>query len=185
MNDLTPGFNNPHQAQCCFRAILDAMSHPGRIMALDLALEPPPPLSRAAAACLLTLTDGMTSVALPAAAAPWLTFHTGARITTPATADFTVTQHLPRLADLPAGIDEAPEDGATLIIDLPTLDTGAQVNLTGPGIKTALATLLPLDRDFIAQWRQQSERAPCGVDLILCAGHRLLALPRSVTIEAL
>lgn len=185
MTLLTPAFSDSHQAQRCFRAILDAMSHPGRIQTLDLTLEPPAPLSPAAAACLLTLTDGMTSVALPDLAAPWLTFHTGARIAGPASADFTVTQQLPCLTDLPAGTDETPEDGATLIIDLPTLDTGAAVRLTGPGLESTLTTVLPFDTAFIAQWRLQSERAPRGVDLVLCAGHRLLALPRSVAIEAL
>jgi alpha-D-ribose 1-methylphosphonate 5-triphosphate synthase subunit PhnH len=185
MTDLTPGFTDPHAAQRCFRAILDAMSHPGRIVTLDIALDPPESLSPAAAACLLTLTDGMTRVAVPDSAAPWLIFHTGARMAAPADADFTVAHHVPSLADLPAGTDEAPEDGATLIIDLPALEAGHPVRLAGPGLEGALSTTLPLDPIFIAQWRLQSERAPRGVDLILCAGHRLLALPRSITIEAL
>ncbi|SIQ10776.1 MULTISPECIES: phosphonate C-P lyase system protein PhnH [Acidiphilium] len=182
---LTPGFADAHESQRCFRAILQAISRPGRIVGLDVTLEPPAPLSPAAAACLLTLTDAMTSVALPESAAPWLVFHTGARLAPPAEADFTVSPGRPRLAGLPRGTDEAPERGATLIADVQSLDTGRDVRLSGPGIATPITVHLPLDADFIHQWRDQHERAPCGVDVILCAGHRLIGLPRSLMIEAL
>jgi phosphonate C-P lyase system protein PhnH len=182
---LTPGFVDAHDAQRCFRAILEAMSRPGRIVALDVALEPPAPLSPATAACLLTLTDAMTSVALPGSAAQWLVFHTGARLAPLGEADFTVSNERPSLAGLPRGTDEAPERGATLIADLESLSSGRDVRLSGPGIATPLAVCLPLDADFIHQWRDQHGLAPCGVDVLLCAGHHLIGLPRSIMIEAL
>ena len=43
-------------------------------------------------------------------------------------------------------------------------------------------TRLPLDADFIAEWRAQSRTAPRGVDIILCAGTTIIGLPRSLTI---
>ena len=41
---LTPGFSDPVQdSQQTFRAILDAMAHPGRIVITDNTLSPPTP----------------------------------------------------------------------------------------------------------------------------------------------
>jgi alpha-D-ribose 1-methylphosphonate 5-triphosphate synthase subunit PhnH len=40
-----------------------------------------------------------------------------------------------------------------------------------------------LPDDFADLWRANRRLFPCGVDLILCAGDHLAALPRSVTIE--
>ena len=56
MTMLTAGFADPVlDAQACFRAVLEAMSRPGRIQRTGTALKPPEPLNRAAAAVLLTL----------------------------------------------------------------------------------------------------------------------------------
>ena len=52
---LDAGFADPvHDAQTCFRAVLDAMSHPGRITSVS-GVTAPPPLNNAAGAVLLTL----------------------------------------------------------------------------------------------------------------------------------
>jgi len=40
-----------------------------------------------------------------------------------------------------------------------------------------------LPDDFAAQWAANHTLYPCGVDLVLCAGERLCALPRSVRVE--
>ncbi len=39
-----------------------------------------------------------------------------------------------------------------------------------------------LPADFIAQWAANHALYPRGVDMVLCAGDRLCALPRSVQI---
>src|SRR3954447_6195559 len=78
---ISPGFADPvGAAQTTFRAVLTALSEPGRIMTLDLALEAPPPLGLASAALALSLLDGDTPLWCdPAAraAVPSLRFHTG------------------------------------------------------------------------------------------------------------
>ena len=184
MNDLSPGFSSALDAQACFRAILSAFSTPGSIVTLAATLTPPHGLSSASAALLLTLADTHTKVALPTAshAHDWLTFHTGAPLASIAEADFCVATARPALSGLRQGTDAKPEDGATLILDVERLD-GPAFRLSGPGLKTDITVALPLDAGFITEWQAQTHNAPRGVDLILCAGNQILALPRSLQIE--
>jgi alpha-D-ribose 1-methylphosphonate 5-triphosphate synthase subunit PhnH len=186
MTVLTPGFADAGQAQTCFRAVLRAMSFPGRGVSVGTALPAPPGLSPAAAAVLLTLADPAVTVHLQdERAADWLIFHTGTRLAAADAADFVVASTRPRLGDLAPGSDEEPEGGATLILEVPALDGGQRARLTGPGIESALVVELPVDREFFAEWQDMSARAPCGVDVLLCAGTQLLALPRSLHLERL
>ncbi|MCA3414980.1 MAG: phosphonate C-P lyase system protein PhnH, partial [Roseomonas sp.] len=53
MTRLTPGFADPVlDAQASFRAILEAMSRPGRIQRIEARITPPAPLCSAAGAAL-------------------------------------------------------------------------------------------------------------------------------------
>ncbi len=171
------------QAQATFRAVLRAMSFPGRVITVPQAAAPEG-LSPAAAAILLALTDQTVSVALPAPAlSTWLGFASGARPAPPEAADFVVAHTRPPLAALAQGDDAAPEASATLIWEVPAL-AGPAIRLIGPGIQDALITNLPLDTAFLTEWAAQARKAPCGVDVILCAGRDIVALPRSVKLEA-
>ncbi|MGE4481526.1 phosphonate C-P lyase system protein PhnH [Acidocella sp.] len=186
MRDLSPGFGSPLEAQACFRAVLSAFSRPGHRVALPVPpAVAPPGLSRACAALLLTLADAQTRVALDEAhpARDWLVFHSGARLTGARDADFHVSATRPALATLRQGSDEVPEDGATLILDLPAFAPGRAMRLSGPGLKEETTTALPLDDGFVQEWRVQSRAAPRGVDVVLCAGMEMVALPRSLRIE--
>jgi len=187
MSVLLPGFAAPGEAQSCFRAVLEAMSRPGTILMAGAALTPPEQICPAAAAALLTLVDNTTSVSLPdgtQAAQDWLVFHTGARLAPAPMADFVLAWDRPDLATLRQGTYDEPETSALLIVQLPSLEGGSPFRLTGPGIETACAISLPLDKNFVAQWQAQSRRFPLGIDILLCAGSRIMALPRSVSIEA-
>jgi alpha-D-ribose 1-methylphosphonate 5-triphosphate synthase subunit PhnH len=182
-----PGFTDPvHESQAAFRAVLDAMSEPGRIATLGEGLTPPAPLDPATAAILLTLADSDTPLWLdPAAAAaePWLTFHCGAPQAAPEAAAFAVTLGLPDLRWFNSGTHEAPERGATLIVQLPALGAGQAWQLSGPGLKSpATLHVAGLPDDFSALWTRNTARFPRGVDLILCAGHSAVALPRTVAV---
>lgn len=186
---LTPGFAEPVlDAQRCFRAVLEAMARPGRVQRLPGLPTPPAPLGAAAAAVLLTLADAETPVWLDAgeAAAAWLRFHAGAPITaTPAEATFLLASGTPpALAELAQGSDEEPHRSATLIVQVATLEEGAGWRLTGPGIEHAhRLRVTGLPTGFAAEWQANHARFPCGIDLILCAGERLAALPRTTTLE--
>jgi alpha-D-ribose 1-methylphosphonate 5-triphosphate synthase subunit PhnH len=184
-----PGFADPvDEAQTTFRAVLDAMARPGKLLQVSPRLTAPPPLDLATAAVLLTLVDNETPVWLDTtamAARDWLAFHCGAVIIgTPEETRFAVAFTLPELAALPAGTHEAPENSATLILQVAALGTGARYRLSGPGLRepTLLAaTGLPVD--FAAIWQRNHALYPRGVDIILCADTTLTALPRSVSIE--
>ena len=88
LRTLAPGLADPaHDAQQLFRAILDATSHPGRIVSLPAAPTGPGALSAAAAAYLLTLADRDTPVWLASEfdrleVRDFLRFHAGAPIVT-------------------------------------------------------------------------------------------------------
>ena len=183
-----PGFADPvAQAQASFRALLDAMARPGTIATVGQGLTPPAPLDPATAAVLLTLVDGDARLHLPpdcAAARDWLVFHCG---TTPcddsASAGFVATRTMPDLAHLATGTDEAPESSATLVLQVLALGTGPAFRLAGPGLKApAIFRAEGLPPDFAARWAANHALFPRGIDLVLCAGTALAAIPRSITV---
>jgi alpha-D-ribose 1-methylphosphonate 5-triphosphate synthase subunit PhnH len=185
-----PGFVDPvADAQATFRAVLNAMSHPGRIYEAGAGLLPPTPLDSATAAVALTLIDHETTLCLDAAmqtSAPWIVFHTGSPIVADRTAaDFVLASGCPDLSELQAGTDEAPEASATLILQITELGSGAAYCLTGPGLaEPGILHATGLPDDFIGAWRRNHAQFPRGVDVIICAGDQLVALPRSVMLEA-
>ncbi len=185
-----PGFADPvGEAQATFRAVLDALSRPGRICTAGAGLTPPAPLDAATAAVALALVDQETPLFLDAAmqtAGPWLAFHAGAPIIADATrAEFVLASSWVDLAELPSGSDEAPEASATVILQVAALDSGTAYRLSGPGLAAPVVLRADgLPPDFVAAWRTNHALFPRGVDLVLCAGTTLAALPRSVTVEA-
>ena len=183
-----PGFSEPvNGAQTCFRAVLDGMSRPGSLHEAGAGLTPPRPLDPATAAVLLTLVDADTPIWLApnfSNARDWISFHCGAApVPEIGQAAFVVAGEMPDLAALNTGSDEGPEEAATLILQVRGLGQGTWLQLAGPGL-AAPATLLVdgLPDGFAAAWAANHALFPRGVDLILCAGNTLAALPRSVRI---
>jgi alpha-D-ribose 1-methylphosphonate 5-triphosphate synthase subunit PhnH len=183
-----PGFADPVlSAQETFRAILEAMSRPGTIQVAGAFLTPPRGLGQSAAACLLTLVDADTTLYADAAfeaARDWIAFHCGAPFASDiAEADFVLVERLPDLASLAAGTDDGPQDGATVILQVEGLGCGTALVLSGPGLKAPVSLSVDgLPANFPSLWAANHARFPRGVDLILCAGDRLVALPRSLRI---
>jgi alpha-D-ribose 1-methylphosphonate 5-triphosphate synthase subunit PhnH len=184
---LSPGFADPvADAQACFRSVLDAMARPSRIHSVAGAV-PPAPLCSAAGAALLTLVDHETPLWLDPdadAARAWIQFHCGAPLAGIGDAAFGLALSLPDLAALPAGSDEAPETSATLILQVASLGRGRRFRLRGPGLRGGAELAVEgLPADFVTQWQRNRSQFPRGIDLVLCAGDQLAALPRSVTVE--
>lgn len=182
-----PGFTDPvTEAQACFRSVLNAMSGPGRIVAMSHSIAAPP-LDPATAAVLLTLVDADVTLWLDDALSPsrdWLAFHAGvARASTLGAAAFVCVTALPPLTEVFAGTDAAPESAATIILQVPALANGPRLTVYGPGLE-APTVIAPqgLPADFVTQWEANHRLFPRGVDLLLCAGGAFLALPRSVRI---
>lgn len=185
---MRPGFADlVFGAQECFSALMNAMARPGRMQLCAMLDDLPHGLAPAAAAAVLTLADAETPFWTDAegGAREWLGFHTGAVFAPlPAQAQFLLaTRGMPTLAGLNQGSDETPQESATLILQVSGLDDAAGWRLTGPGIQQEhrlLATGLP--EDFLAQWAANRAQFPRGVDLVLCAGTQLVALPRGTEI---
>lgn len=185
---MRPGFTDPvFGAQAGFAALMKAMARPGRIEDCASLRDPPPGLDPAAAAALLTLADAETPLWTDAEgeARDWIAFHTGAPLVgDPARAQFLLaTRAVPPLAGLDLGTDETPQDSATLILQVASLADGAGWHLTGPGIEHEhRLDVTGLPADFAAQWAANRAHFPRGVDVVLCAGARLAALPRTTCI---
>jgi alpha-D-ribose 1-methylphosphonate 5-triphosphate synthase subunit PhnH len=185
---MRPSFDDPvRDAQSCFRAVLEAMSRPGRIQPLVHGLRPPGPLHPAAAAVLLTLADAETPLHHDAGqdAEAWLRFHCGSPSAIAAEAAFVLaTGTPPLLAALSQGSDEEPERSATLVLQVASLTAGRGWRLSGPGIEQKHDLLVEgIPEGFVQQWQAQRRCYPRGVDVILCAETCIAALPRGICIE--
>ncbi len=198
-----------HGSQAVFRRVLDAMSRPGRVHELPVGLfehpsRPALPLGTAAAALLLTLCDSETALWWsPGPRLPqlhdWARFHAGVRWVDPVEDADVVGVRASALTSalwsrLRLGSDIAPHTSATLIVevdDLEALDVGphdrrarhdgeALLRLEGPGIeRTGRLRVAGIAREVWQARIAQSAIYPCGVDLLLCCGHRVAGLPRS------
>ena len=186
---LSAGFADPVlNAQGCFRAVLDAMSRPGRVHPLSAAPMPPVPLCAAAGAVLLTLADNETPLWLDAgsAVADWLRFHCGCPIAAePGAAAFVLaTGAPPPLTAIFPGTDEEPHRGGTLLLQVEALTEGGGWRLSGPGIEREhRLRIVGAPPGFVAAWKANRALFPRGVDVILCAGNGVAALPRGTMVE--
>jgi alpha-D-ribose 1-methylphosphonate 5-triphosphate synthase subunit PhnH len=186
---IAPGFSElGPQSQAVFRALLSAMSEPGRVLGCPALIEntPMPPVLAAVA---LTLLDFETPVFLAGGLASkearaFLSFHTGAPIIAePAKAIAILAQtanELPPIPDLNAGMPDYPDRSATVIVGVSGFETGVRVSLCGPGVRDL--------REFCAEglstafWEAaavNAARFPLGADFVFCGPRSLAALPRS------
>jgi len=82
------------------------------------------------------------------------------------------------------GTHEGPELSATIVVQLPSLTGGTALRLSGPGLKdSAIIAPTGLPADFPLRWRRNRGLFPAGIDLILCAGDTVAAMPRTVLVE--
>lgn len=190
---IAPAFPDPTRgSQAVFRKVMEAMARPGVIHDLGFAPDAPRGLDRAAGAIALTLFDFETQVWLDPAlrggtAEGWIRFHSGAPLTAdPMAAAFALISDIsaaPALRAFNMGDAKYPDRSTTLVIQLPALEGGPEVVLTGPGIKTQMTLALAgLPDGFWAQVQDNHEQFQFGVDLIFVAGDRVTALPRSTRV---
>ena len=186
------GLANPvHDAQTIFRAMLTALSEPGRVLSLEPSCIPPAGLDAAAASVILALCDGDTPLWLSprfSGAADFFRFHTGAPIVpNPRDALFALAKatERPRLSSLSPGTPDYPDHAATLVLTVDAIHSKKGWRLSGPGIPGQRAMLpAPPDDAFAAEWQENHRRFPLGVDVLFTAGDNIAGLPRSTMIEA-
>ncbi|GAB4228184.1 MAG: phosphonate C-P lyase system protein PhnH [Kiloniellaceae bacterium] len=193
--DLKPGLADPvHDAQHIFRGLLTALAHPGRAVTLPGGIEGPLPLDPATAAAALTLLDYDTPlwvdwIADTPPLRAYLKFHCGcpivARSQDAAFGLVSDPENMPRLALFAQGLDQYPDRSATLLVQLPDLEDGPAVTLTGPGIRES-AEIRPagLPDWFWNDWRLNAAQFPLGVDIFFTCGRTVIGLPRSIQAEA-
>lgn len=192
---LAAGFPDPvHDAQACFRAIMNAMARPGTRQTLKTGtLTPPEPLTPTAAAIALTLFDYDTPIWLDRAlmssepVKAFLRFHTGAPIVDqPVDAAFALVgdaKQLIPLASFNQGSAEYPDESTTVILSGQEFGTSQKVTLSGPGIRETNAFAVnPVPPVFWDQVISNNRQFPRGIDLIFTGKSDIAALPRSTSI---
>lgn len=191
---LDGGFAEPvMQSQTAFRAIMDALANPGSIQSL-VTTKPVNALTAELASVLLTLGDHDTSVWLDdtlrgnAAVLEFLNFHTGAPVVRePGVATFACASsaaQLPPLSQFNLGTQEYPDRSTTIVLAVEALTGGETLITRGPGIKGhGHISPVGLTPDFVAQWADNRELFPRGIDLLLVADGQVMGLPRSTRIS--
>ncbi len=194
LNRIAPAFVDPvRESQAVFREMMECMARPGRITQFDRAPEAPAGVDKAAGAVALTLFDFETLVWLDPSLAEseaeaWLRFHCGCpltdRVENAAFALVTDMAKAPALAAFHQGDAKYPDRSTTVILQIAGLEGGPTVTLSGPGIQTT-TDIAPqgLPGDFWRQLETNQAQFQFGVDLLLVAGDRLLALPRTTTAQ--
>ncbi|TGQ45987.1 phosphonate C-P lyase system protein PhnH [Mesorhizobium sp. M00.F.Ca.ET.216.01.1.1] len=191
------GFADPvFNAQMVFRAVMDAMARPGTLQPLPVFARPPAPLSATTGAIVLALCDNDTphwlDPALQASPAvkSWLGFHTGAPLAnTPADAHFALIAspaEMMALDGFSQGTQDYPDRSTTLILQVSDFVSGTPLLLEGPGIELTM-TIAPaqMPRHFVEQWKQNNQRFPRGVDIILAGPDGVACLPRTTHIKTM
>ena len=184
-------------SQHIFRVVLDALANPGtirtsivhpRLIAENLSVNP------YLASVLVTLLDHEVSLHVadgPGSAelADFLVRRTRTSLADASTATFVVAHAetgnygLPEL--LHRGSLEYPDDGATLLIDIPPLGQESakdlELTMTGPGIATVERLWVSgLDSKFIESRNAATANYPMGIDLLLIDPEgRLVGMPRT------
>lgn len=176
-------------AQRVFRGVLEALSYPGRTVAIPPLAGAPAALGGGLAAVALTLLDEDTPVwahptlANDAEAMACLAFHAGVRpVADSMDAAFVIAtpDTIPSWRDLRLGTDEAPHESATILLDARQPGAGGRFTATGPGIDGSITIDAPwAPADFVTTWRHNGELFPRGVDLVAVTDESIVALPRT------
>ncbi|AMM23981.1 phosphonate C-P lyase system protein PhnH [Variovorax sp. PAMC 28711] len=197
LSTLGAGFSDASMgSQAVFRAALQALSHPGRIVDLPHDAQVPSHGHAASAALLLALLDPDCRLWLSPSlagtdAAPWLRFHTGCvLVDAPAEAQFAWIASgdaTPPLEAFAQGSDTYPDQSTTCVVDVAALtaNPAGGWTLSGPGIQSSAHLAVEgCDADnFVAQWRANHAAFPRGVDVYLATPRQIVGLPRSTRIE--
>ncbi len=187
---LLASFNHPvADSQRAFRRILKAMSEPGVMVSLPLT-QGWGDLSPAATAVLLTLVDQESALWIDSRVDSDivrnnLRFHTGVPIVSERDAPFAITHAAanPNPALFAAGDNLAPEKSTTLIVEVPALNGGLTLRLSGPGLRESRAIAPQLPEAILHYLRERPHPFPQGVDLIFTCGEAMMALPRTTDVE--
>lgn len=192
LTGLCAGFDDPvQQSQQVFRRVLTALSEPGTVQNLPES-ETPEGTHPAAYQICLALLDAETPLWIAPslktdALVSALRFHCGCRLVDePGQAEFVLTtpDFDGDLTIFAQGSHEYPDQSATLIIQVESLDDAGNWTLRGPGIESERKVgISSLDPRWPAMLTDNRSRFPCGVDFLFTAGTALMGLSRTTQVE--
>lgn len=196
MNMIEKGFDHAvHDAQCCFRRILKALSEPGTLMTLDKHLGFSP-LNAASSQIVMSLCDTQVGLYLSSALAADqkkieqslqnFTFHNGVSRCDLSSADFVVIDagEAFDLSGCKAGCEMYPEKAATVIVQTDGFDCGPRYRVSGPGIAdTKEIQLGHLSEALQTYLMKPLHRYPMGLDFMFCHEDKLVAISRTTQVE--
>ncbi|MEL6149712.1 MAG: phosphonate C-P lyase system protein PhnH [Chloroflexota bacterium] len=166
-----------------FNALMQALSYPGRILALPEGAE------SGFALIGQTLLDIETSFFAPDEAMVSTLANTGARFLTADKAAYHFYANLDdsalaHITVATVGTMLYPDQAATLIVNCRFGD-GVHLTLTGPGVPTGSARDIMVSGVPTAFWdlREQILNYPLGWDVLLVHGKQVVGLPRTTQIK--
>jgi alpha-D-ribose 1-methylphosphonate 5-triphosphate synthase subunit PhnH len=186
--------------QRTFRVVLDAMARPGTVKQLPVAARDAP-VNPWLAAVLVTLVDHEVGLAVePFDGADLLERfvcqRTAVVLTGADRADFVVAASDRLDPSLPVRLRQGtlayPNDSATLLILIPTLDRSAHADdgsvlslaLAGPGVPAGHVFTVAGLTPALFEARDEAAEYPCGIDVFLIDPQgRVAALPRSTAVQ--
>lgn len=177
------GIEPVHDTRATFRALCDAMGRPGTVQSV--------PATPSDHAVVATLVDNEVTVHTPDDAVREALAAAGRYEPAPATtADVVHADGPPTwdVRDLERGSLLEPSDGATVVYRVETIDEGATgattaVTVTGPGVPAVRTVGVSLPGPEIEALSEAQSTYPRGVDAIVAAGDRVVAFPRSLSLE--
>lgn len=189
-------------SQAVFRSALQALSHPGRCIAVEHDAELPTHSNAAAAVFLLAMLDADCSLWLSPSlqgsqAALWLRFHTGCQLAEHAAqAQFLwvgAGDTLPTLQSLRQGSDECPDQSATCLVDVGALiaNTDTEIDAQGDAQGVAQLDTQPEAKAAAQHWtlsgpgiREQAQLSVVGLpdDFTVQWTHNHASFPRGVDV---
>ena len=191
---LDGGFADPVlQSQRAFRAIMDALANPGTAQKLVTPPSIRSSISAELASILLTVSDHDTGIwfddvlRADADVLEFVKFHSGAPVVRePGRAVFAFAggaDHLPGFDQFNLGTQEYPDRSTTIVLSVMALSGGDELIIRGPGIRDhGHISPVGLPGDFVAQWADNRDLFPRGIDLLLVADGAVMGLPRSTRV---
>ena len=181
------GFYDPDLvSQRTFRAILDAMEHPGQIVTIYENPDAPDVFNSASVATCLTLLDYETPVWTDLdwknPAIHWLQFDCQSSVVTePCMANFAIITKpagMPPLDYFSIGPDKYAEKATTMVVQVDDIIPRTDNKYYNPLVdKFGHLELKGIPNRFWKQWQQLSGLYPLGVDIFFTCDDVLIALP--------
>jgi len=170
-----------------FRAIFDAMEHPGELVTMRVYPCVPAAFNSATAAVCLTLLDDGTPVWTDIdwrnPVISWLQLGCGSSVVTePCMAKFaiiTMPAVMPSLENFRVGRYEYCEKATTIVVQVDDILLDADdrySNITEA--KISQLALKGVPKNFRYQWQQLFSRYPLGIDIFITCDDVLIALPK-------